>query len=179
MELQTLQELYVENLRDMVSAERQIARALPKMIKAAANEDLAGALQDHLRATEHQVERLQQIFDALGSNGRGKKCKGMEGLLAEGEELVDEGKPSAVLDAGLIVAAQKVEHYEIAAYGALRTFAEMLGENDAVELLEQSLAEEKEADQVLNEIAERTVNPQATVTPPETSGKGAKLLGMR
>jgi ferritin-like metal-binding protein YciE len=180
MEIQTLRELYVDTLKDMYSAEKQIVRSLPKMIKAASSEDLSTALREHLEVTEQQVARLEQIFQGLGSSGRGKKCKGMQGLLEEGGELIEEGDPSPVLDAGMIIAAQKVEHYEIAAYGSLRTFAEMLGETDAVDLLDQSLVEEKEADETLTEIAERTVNPEATAQhEPERAARPAKTAGRR
>ena len=173
MEQQSLRELYVDNLRDMYSAEKQILRALPKMIKGAANEELANGLEEHRTVTEQQVARLEKIFRSLGTAARAKKCKGMEGLLEEGAELLEEEEQSEVRDAGIIVAAQKVEHYEIAAYGSLRTFAELLGEDEAVQLLEESLEEEKEADEKLTALAQSAINLEAANQDEEPARKRA------
>ncbi len=173
MEQQGLRELYVDNLKDMYSAEKQILRALPKMIEGAANEDLANALEEHRAITEQQVTRLETIFGKLGSSARGKKCKGMEGLLEEGAELLEQEDESDVRDAGIIVAAQKVEHYEIAAYGSLRTFAELLGDDRAVQLLEESLEEEKDADEKLTALAQSCINLEAANQQEEPQRKQA------
>jgi ferritin-like metal-binding protein YciE len=165
--MDSLKDLYIDQLKDAYSAEKQLVKALPKMIRAAENEQLTSALEEHLAITEEQVSRLDEIFSMLDSTARGKKCKGMEGLIEEGSELLEEEAEPEVLDAGIIVAAQKVEHYEIAMYGALRTFANMLGEAEAARLLELSLNEEKDADSKLNEIAMQLVNPEA-----ENAGDG-------
>lgn len=161
MEQHNLQELFVDNLKDLYSAEKQILKALPKLIKGAKNEDLASALEEHRGVTEQHVARLERIFKDFGKTPRAKHCKGMEGLLEEGSEVLEEFEASDVRDAGMIVAAQKVEHYEIAAYGSLRTFAEVLGQDDAVALIEQTLEEEKEADQKLSELAEASIDADA------------------
>jgi ferritin-like metal-binding protein YciE len=158
MQLNGLQQLFVHELKDIYSAEHQILKALPKMIKAASNDDLSTALEEHRQITEEQVRRLETVLGEIGKSGNGQKCKGMEGLLEEGEDLLKEEGLPEVLDAGIIGAAQKVEHYEIAAYGTLVSFARRLGYEEAALLLEQSLAEEKEADQKLTEIAESSVN---------------------
>lgn len=155
MELASLRELFVEQLQDLYSAENQILKALPKMIKAANSEQLKAGFQEHLRQTEEQVNRLDQIFDGLDEDAEGKKCKGMEGLLKEGEELMKEDAAPEVLDAGLISAAQHVEHYEIAGYGTVRTYAELLGNQEAVRLLQATLDEEKETDVKLTKLASR------------------------
>ncbi len=161
MAAHTLSDLYVEELRDLYNAERQILKALPKIIKAASHDDLKEALESHRQQTERHVTRLEQIFEYLGKNAKGKTCHGMEGVLSEGAELIEEGPEAEVLDAGIIAAAQRVEHYEIAAYGSVRTWAEQLGFNDHVELLEQTLDEEKEADQKLTQLATESINEEA------------------
>ncbi|HVF60892.1 MAG TPA: ferritin-like domain-containing protein [Thermoanaerobaculia bacterium] len=162
MELVTLQALYEHELKDLYSAEKQITKALPKMIRAATNGELAAALRDHLEVTERQIGRLEQIFAGLGKSPRGKKCKGMEGLLDEGADLLkEEGVDPEVLDAGIIASAQRVEHYEIAGYGTVRAYAELLGEGEAVALLDATAKEEGEADKTLTAIANRTVNLSA------------------
>jgi ferritin-like metal-binding protein YciE len=161
MEIDSLTKLYVEDLKDLYSAEKQILQALPKMIKKASNEQLKKAFEDHLRVTEKQVERLDRIFEGLGKSARGKKCKGMEGLLEEGKEVMQEDMEPDVLDAALIGAAQKVEHYEMAAYGTVRTYAELLGDKQAAKLLQQTLDEEGETDKLLTKIAQSTVNVEA------------------
>jgi ferritin-like metal-binding protein YciE len=161
MAAHTLSDLYVEELRDLYNAERQILKALPKMIKAASHDDLKEALESHRQETEGHVSRLEQIFDYLGKNAKGKTCHGMEGVLSEGAELIEEDPEPQVLDAGIIAAAQRVEHYEIAAYGSVRTWADQLGFNDHVELLEQTLGEEKAADEKLTELATESINEEA------------------
>ena len=153
MEHQALKELYVDELKDIYNAENQLVKALPKMAKAATSEDLRTGFEEHLEQTRGHVQRLEQIFKALGEKPTGKKCKGMEGLVAEGQEMMDEDFEDDVMDAALISAAQRVEHYEIAAYGTVRTYAELLGEDQAVTLLEQTLEEEKETDQKLSDLA--------------------------
>ena len=160
MKIDTLHELFVEELKDLYSAETQITKALPKMAKNASSKELRSAFENHLKETEKQVERLETIFKQLGESPKGKKCKGMEGLIEEGKELMEEDIDDEVLDVGLIAAAQRVEHYEIAGYGCARTYAKLLGINRAVDLLEATLREEKAADEKLTAIAEN-VNVEA------------------
>lgn len=155
MELDSLKELFVEQLQDLYSAETQILKALPKMIKTASAPELKAGFEEHRKQTEQQVKRLEQIFEGLDEDATGKKCKGMEGLLKEGEELMGEDADPDVMDAGLISAAQHVEHYEIAGYGTVRTYAELLGNNEAVQLLQKTLDEEKETDVKLTKLASR------------------------
>ncbi|MGH9503252.1 MAG: ferritin-like domain-containing protein [Terriglobales bacterium] len=157
---QGLKELYIEELKDLYNAENQLVKALPKLAKASSSDDLRAGFEEHLEQTRGHVERLEQIFEMLGENPKGKKCAGMEGLVKEGSEVLKEDLEGAVLDAALIGAAQRVEHYEIAAYGTARAFAETLGENEQVSLLESTLAEEKETDQKLTELATQ-INQQA------------------
>jgi ferritin-like metal-binding protein YciE len=161
MEMNTLRDLYIDELKDLWSAEKMLVKALPKMARAAKHPELSKAFQTHLRQTEQQVKRLEQIFDDLGESPRGKKCIGMEGLIEEGQELLKEKPDPDVLDAGLISKAQHVEHYEIAGYGTVRTYAELLGETRQAELLQQTLDEEGEADKLLTQIAERSINIEA------------------
>jgi len=161
MQIDSLEKLFTDNLKDVYNAEKQILKALPRMAKAATNRELQTALNNHLRQTEKQVERLERIFKEFGKNPQGKKCAGMEGLIEEGKELLAEDVEEDVLDAGLIGAGQKMEHYEIAAYGCLKTYARLLGNDTAVRLLDETLKEEKEADRILTEIAERSVNVEA------------------
>ena len=158
--LNDLRDLFVHELRDLYSAEKQITKALPKMIKAASNEDLRAAFEEHLEVTREQVSRLEQIFEGLGERPKGHKCKGMEGLIQENSEMLEEDADPDVCDAALIVGAQKVEHYEMAGYGSVRTFAEMLGETQAMRLLERTLREEEETDRRLTEIA-KGINVEA------------------
>ncbi len=153
MKLDDLSKLYEEELKDLHSVERQIIQALPMMIKAAANAELKAALSEHLEVTKMQLERLNQIFEKLGKKGVGKKCKGMEGVLAEGKELLEEDAAPEVLDAGIIAAAQHVEHYEMAGYGTVRTYAELLGLTEVAKILERTLIEEKTADTKLTKLA--------------------------
>jgi ferritin-like metal-binding protein YciE len=161
LELNSLEKLYVEQLKDIYSAEKQLVKALPKMAKKASSAELTLAFEEHLEVTKNQVERLERLFDRMEKTPRGKKCMGMEGLIKEGEELMGEDADEETLDAGLIAAAQKVEHYEIAAYGTVRTYAEMLGDTHAARELERSLEEEKQTDQRLNKLALSTVNIEA------------------
>jgi ferritin-like metal-binding protein YciE len=161
MELESLRALYVDELKDLYSAENQILKALPRMIKAASNRELRQALTDHERVTRKQVQRLERVFKQLDESARGKKCKGMEGLLEEGKELMAEKPEPDVLDAGLISKAQHVEHYEIAGYGTVRTWAQQLGLDDQAALLQESLDEEIEADKTLTQLAETSVNIDA------------------
>jgi ferritin-like metal-binding protein YciE len=161
MEMESLRDLYLDELKDVYNAEKQLVRALPKMAKSASHEELRTAFEDHLTVTEEQVRRLETIFDDIGEPARGKKCLGMEGLIAEGQEMMEEDMEPAVLDAALISAAQRVEHYEIAAYGTLRTYARQLGYENHALLLQQTLDEEGAADKLLTQIAESTVNVDA------------------
>ncbi len=161
MPLRTLQDLYVDELKDLYSAEQQIIKALPKMAKAASNPELKNAFNRHLDQTMEQVRRLDQIFGELGKNPRGRKCIGMAGLIEEGQEVLREKADPAVKDAGLISAAQRVEHYEMAGYGTVRTFAQMLGYDDAAEALQQTLDEEGDTDHKLTQLAENIINPEA------------------
>ena len=160
MEMESLRELYVDELKDLYSAENQIIKALPKMIKAASSPKLKAGFEQHLQQTRNQVERLEKIFEELDESPKGKKCKGMEGLIEEGKELMEEDAEPEVLDAGLIAAAQHIEHYEIAGYGCVRTYAELLGDKNAVKLLQQTLDEEKMTDEKLTTLA-KSINVQA------------------
>jgi ferritin-like metal-binding protein YciE len=155
MEMNALKDLYINELKDLYSAENQLVKALPKMAKASDSDELRTAFEEHLEQTKGHVARLEKIFEALKESPKGKKCKGMEGLIEEGGELIEEDPGPEELDAGLIAAAQRVEHYEIAGYGCVRTYANLLGESEAVSLLEQTLAEEKETDEKLTELAEQ------------------------
>jgi ferritin-like metal-binding protein YciE len=160
MKIDNLQKLYVEELRDLHSAERQIIQALPRMIKAASSPELKSALQEHLDITNQQLARLNQIFEKLGKKGTGKRCKGMEGVIADGKEILEEDMTPEVLDAALISAAQHVEHYEMAGYGTVRTYAQLLGDTQAAKLLQLTLNEEGDADKKLTKLAER-INVEA------------------
>ena len=160
MKIETLRELFIDELQDLHSAEQQITKALPKLIKASHNPQLKQAFEHHLEETKIHVTRLEQIFNRMDESPKGKTCEGMKGLLKEGEERIRDGGEPEVLDAGIISAAQRVEHYEIAAYGSARTYAELLGDQEAVRLLNQTLEEEKAADSKLNQVA-RTVNIEA------------------
>ena len=163
MKLDTLEKLYVEDLRDLYNAENQLLKALPKMAKGASSPDLKDAFETHLKQTESHVERLEQIFAQLDESPKGKTCHGMKGLIEEGSEILKEDGEDSVLDAGIIVAAQKVEHYEMAAYGSARTFARLLGQEKAAELLQTTLDEESETNESLNQLAETMVNPEALI----------------
>ena len=160
MAAENLKELFVEELRDMYDAEKQLTKALPKLVKAAENEELRSAFEDHLEITKQHVSRCEEVFKLLGVAARGKPCEGMKGIIREGDEATEDLEGST-LDAALIASAQKVEHYEIATYGTLATFAEVLDLQDAKDLLGQTLEEEKEADQKLTQIAESSINWEA------------------
>lgn len=160
MKASNLQELYVSELRDLYSAERQLSEALPKMIKAASHQHLKEAFQAHLVQTEEHLVRLNTIFEELGMSASGKTCKGMKGLLEEGEEMI-KNTTDETRDAGLIAAAQRVEHYEMAGYGCVRTYAKQLGHKDAAKLLQKTLDEEGKTDEKLTSIAERVCNLEA------------------
>jgi len=161
MELDSLKKLYIHELQDLYDAEHQLLKALPKMSRAASSEELGAAFDRHLDETQQQVERLEKAFSLLKIKPTRLSCKGMKGLIEEGEELIKEDGDPAVKDAGLIAAAQRVEHYEIAAYGCARTYAEMLGQEKAVELLQNSLDEERAADEALTGLAEDVINFEA------------------
>jgi len=161
MEMTDLRDLMVENLKDLYSAETQLLKALPKVAKAAENEQLKAALEQHVVETKAQVGRLEKIFSKLGEKPGGKKCHGMEGLIEENKEMLEEDAEPDVMDAGLIVGCQKVEHYDIAGYGSAVTFAKLLGDDEAARLLGQTLDEEKATDQKLSEIAESSINLEA------------------
>jgi ferritin-like metal-binding protein YciE len=161
MENSLLKDLYVEELRDIYDAENQLVKALPAMAKAATSGDLRSGFEEHLEQTKEHVRRLEQVFEEIGEAAKGKKCKGMQGLVAEGKEAIDDKDfEGSVKDAALIGAAQRVEHYEIAAYGTVRSFAELLGQQNAVSLIEKTLQEEKDTDEKLSEIASR-INEEA------------------
>ncbi len=174
MKVSNLRELLVDELKDLYNAEQQLVKALPKMAKAANSDELRRAFEEHLEQTKGHVERLDRAFESLDVATRGKKCMGMEGLIGEGKELLEAEMPEAVLDAGIIGAAQKVEHYEIAAYGTARRHAELLDLDDVVQLLEQTLDEEKQTDERLTDIAE-TINVEAE-EPEESDGEEAERV---
>jgi ferritin-like metal-binding protein YciE len=153
MEMNRLKHLYIEELRDLYSAETQLVKALPKMANAASSKDLRAGFEEHLGQTKEHVARLEEILKALGESAKGKKCKGMEGLIKEGSEMIEEDPVPEELDAGLISAAQRVEHYEIAGYGCVSTYAKLLGEDEAASLLKLTLEEEKETDKKLTQLA--------------------------
>lgn len=171
MALASLHDLLVDELRDIYHAERQLLKALPKLAKGATTPRLQQALQEHLTQTENQVERLEQAFGELDQPVRAKKCRGMEGIVEEGSEVLGEKGDQDVKDAAIIAAAQRAEHYEIAAYGTIVTYARTLGYDTVARLLEQTLEEEKAADQLLSQLAESGINQQAT-TGDETEGDG-------
>jgi ferritin-like metal-binding protein YciE len=162
MKLETLHDLYVDELKDLYNAEHQILKAVPKMAKAASAPELAKALTDHLAQTKRQVDRLEKIFKKLDVSPKGKMCKAMEGLIEEGKEVIaeDDADPS-VMDAAIIAAAQRVEHYEMAGYGCVRTFAHLLGYEQAADLLQETLDEEGAADKKLTKLAETVINVEA------------------
>lgn len=166
MALKSLHDLYLSELRDLYSAENQLLKALPKMAKAAHAPELRDAINEHLEVTKGQVSRLETIFKELDESPKGKKCKAMEGLIEEGKEIMEEDATPGVRDAALIAAAQRVEHYEIAGYGCTRTFANILGFDEAGGLLQETLDEEADADKKLTEIAESAINASA-----ETEGE--------
>ena len=180
MKLDTLRHLFVDELKDLYSAEQQLLKALPKMSKAATAKELKTAFDSHLKETVGQVERLEQVFESLEISPKGKKCKAMEGLVKEGAELMKEDADPDVMDAGLIAAAQRVEHYEMAGYGCVRTYAQLLGESEAASLLQETLDEEGAADKKLTKIAEK-INIDAEEGDDDTAPKrrNGTLAGKR
>jgi ferritin-like metal-binding protein YciE len=164
-----LRETFIEELKDIYDAEKQISKALPKMAKAAGHEELREAFETHLEETRGQIQRLEKVFELFDEQPKGRKCKAMEGLLEEGKDLIDEEEG----DAALICAAQKVEHYEIASYGSLISWARLLGEADAADLLEETLGEEEQADEKLTDVAESTINVE------EAEGETAEATSAR
>jgi ferritin-like metal-binding protein YciE len=171
MSLDSLHNLYVDELKDLYSAENQLLKALPKMAKKASAQELKDAFTEHLEVTRKQVERLEQIFSELEVSPKGKKCKAMEGLIEEGQEVLGEDGEPAVIDAALIACAQRVEHYEMAGYGCVRTFAKLLDFTDAEKLLQETLDEEAEADEKLTELAETIINIEAEEAGAEANEK--------
>lgn len=159
--IDSLDALMLDELRDLLDAEKQVSKALPKMMKAASSEELKAAFETHLDQTSTQIERLNQVFEQIGERARGKRCEAMQSIIEEGQQMMKEAEPGPTLDALLIAAAQKVEHYEIASYGTVRTFANQLGQTRAANLLEQTLREERATDEKLTGIAESSSNPQA------------------
>lgn len=165
-----LKQLYIDELKDIYNAETQLVKALPKMAKAASSEELRNGFEEHLEQTKGHVQRLEQIFESLDESPKGKKCAGMEGLVKEGGEVIEEDFEGAVMDAALIGAAQRVEHYEIAAYGTVREFAKILGQSEHASLLQETLDEEKETDEKLTQLAEQ-INPQANQATEQDNSK--------
>jgi ferritin-like metal-binding protein YciE len=161
MKLETLKDLYIQELKDLYSAEKQIIKALPKMVKAANNKQLAAGFEEHLKQTKEHVARLEKILTSHDESTRGPKCEGMEGVLKEGEEMIKEDADEEVRDAGLIAAAQRVEHYEMAGYGCARTYAELLGDPDGAQLLQTTLTEESDTDKKLTKLANSVINVAA------------------
>jgi ferritin-like metal-binding protein YciE len=162
MAMDSLKDLFIDELKDLYNAENQLLKALPKMAKKASSPDLRAAFQEHLGQTEGHVDRLEKIFKRLGEKPTGKTCKAMKGLVEEGKEIIEEDGEDSVLDAALIGAAQRVEHYEMAGYGTVRAFASVLGEEDAADLLQETLDEEGETNKKLTALAESLVNPEAS-----------------
>jgi ferritin-like metal-binding protein YciE len=161
MELETLKDLYIHELKDLYSAENQLIKALPKMAKAATNQSLIEGFKTHLKETEEHAARLEKILKRHDETTRGPKCKGMEGLIEEGQDMIDEDAEDEVRDAGLISAAQRVEHYEMAGYGSARTYADLLGDKEGATLLQRTLDEEGATDKKLSQLAQTVVNLQA------------------
>ena len=161
MELETLKDLYIHELKDLYSAEKQIIKALPKMVKAATNKQLAAGFAEHFEQTKEHATRLEKILTSHDESTRGPKCEGMEGVIKEGEEMIEEDAEDEVRDAGLIAAAQRVEHYEMAGYGCARTYAELLGDQHGVRLLQTTLIEESDTDKKLTKLAKSVINVAA------------------
>jgi ferritin-like metal-binding protein YciE len=172
MKVESLRDLYVEQLRDLYNAEQQLIKALPKMAKGSSSEELRAAFEDHLGQTKQHAQRIETIFEQMGEKVSGKKCKAMEGLVKEGGEVLEEDMENGIKDAAIIAAAQRVEHYEIAGYGCVHAYATRLGEDNAASLLAQTLDEEKKADVLLNGIAE-----QLNIDVPQESVHAEKKLG--
>jgi ferritin-like metal-binding protein YciE len=169
MELETLRDLYVHELKDLYSAERQMMKAMPKMVKAATNRQLASAFTQHLEQTKKHAKRLEDLLATHGESTRGPKCAGMEGVLKEGDEMIGEDADEEVRDAGLIAAAQRAEHYEIAGYGCARTYAELLGDKKGAKVLDTTIKEEGAADQKLTKLARSVINVKASAAPSKSS----------
>jgi ferritin-like metal-binding protein YciE len=178
MKIESLRDLYVEQLQDLYNAEQQLIKALPKMAKASSSEELRAAFEDHLGQTRQHAQRIETIFEQMGEKVAGKKCKGMEGLVKEGSEVMEEDMENGIKDAAIIAAAQRVEHYEIAGYGCVHAYAERLGEEKAASLLEQTLEEEKQADELLNGIAEQ-LNIDVPQESAQSHRKTSKTAGQR
>lgn len=159
--MRELKDLFIDEIKDLYNAEKQISKALPQMAKKASSEELKEAFQDHLKETEKQIERLEKIFKELDLAPRGKKCEGIEGIISEGKDMMDEIENPELMDAALIAAAQKVEHYEIASYGTVRTYAELLNMDNAAALLQETLDEEAAADEKLTSLASQGINQEA------------------
>ena len=177
--MENLHDLFEETLRDIYYAEKAITKALPKMAKKASSEDLAAAFQEHLQQTEGQIERLEQVFKLIEKPARGKKCHAIEGMIEEAEEIIKEAESDTVRDAGMLAAAQAVEHYEISRYGTLVAWAQKLGLSEAAELLEETLDEEKETDEKLSELAESEINAEADQDEDEEEPPRAKKAATR
>jgi ferritin-like metal-binding protein YciE len=175
---ETFRDLYIEQLRDIYNAEQQLIKALPKMAKASTSDELRGGFEEHLEQTREHAQRLEQIFQAMGEKPTGTKCKAMEGLVEEGGEAIDSDYGGEVKDAALIAAAQRVEHYEMAAYGTAKAFAELLGESNAVKLLNETFEEEKETDQKLTELS-ATINSEANGQGSEDNDEGNEATRLR
>ena len=171
MKVNSLRDLYLEQLKDLYDAEHQLIKALPKMAKASSSAELREAFEEHLETTKEHARRIETIFEAMGENAKGQKCKAMEGLVKEGGEVIEEEMDHGVKDAALIAAAQRVEHYEMAGYGCVRTYASLLGDKKAADLLEKTLQEEKEADKTLGGIAEHI-----NVAIPQGRNQGGKAV---
>ncbi len=171
MEMETLQDLYIDELRDVYDAEKQLTKALPRMAKAASSSQLRKSFENHLKQTQEHVQRLESIFQDLGMKARSKPCKGMQGLIEEGKEMMEEDATPDVKDAALIAAAQRVEHYEIAAYGTLSAYAKTLGRKNDLKTLQRTLREEKQTDEKLTTLAESTINPSAKRSRSSSSGR--------
>jgi ferritin-like metal-binding protein YciE len=173
-----LKQLYIDELKDIYNAETQLVKALPKMAKASTSDELRSGFEEHLEQTKGHVQRLEQIFESLGEGPKGKKCAAMEGLVKEGGEVMREDYEGALMDAALIGAAQRVEHYEIAAYGTVCEFAKILGESGHASLLQETLNEEKETDEKLTQLAAQ-INPEANEAAEPTDSKGGRKMPKR
>jgi ferritin-like metal-binding protein YciE len=177
MKMNTLKDLYLDELKDVYDAEQQITKALPKMAKEATNEELRAAIEQHLDQTQTQIERLEQIFEELGEKAKGVKCEATKGLIEEAKSMMEDAEDDDTRDAAIIAAAQKIEHYEIATYGTLRTYAELLGFDEQAELLQETLDEEKETDESLTELAVSCINIEANEEDESEEEESASRIG--
>jgi len=177
--MEALKKLLQDEIEDIYDAEHQLIKALPRMVEASSSPELQQALRQHLTVTQNQIKRLEQVFGALGEKAKRKPCKGMAGIVSEGNEMLEEDLDDSTMDAAIISAAQKVEHYEIASYGTVRTLAQTLGNNEVAELLEETLNEEKEADQRLTQIAESSINSEAASEEGESNGRNRASQGSK